>query len=62
VTPEVRDALDSACTVATGERGRHRSRGAVRAIVYAVVESLPGEMTLAELADEICIASAQAVD
>jgi len=67
VSPEVREALDSACSVATaepslGRPARRRGFGGVRALVYAVVQELPGEMTLAELCDELCNGAAQALD
>lgn len=64
MSPEVRDAIENARSVSSsgdglGRRPRLRGFGDVRALVYAVVLELPGEMTLAELCDELCIASDQ---
>lgn len=63
---DVRDALDSARSVATGPLNIHtatpqrsRSFQSVRAVVLAVVQELPSEMTLAELVDELLISEAQ---
>ena len=62
MSPEVRKAIESARTVASASSGsaaRHRSFEGTRAVVYAVAQELPGEMTLAELCDEICIGAVQ---
>lgn len=52
MSPEVREALEQAVT-------QKRSLGAVRAIVYAVAQDLPDDMTIQELCDELCIANNQ---
>jgi hypothetical protein len=41
------------------EPQRQRSFQAVRALVYAVVQELPSDMTLGELCDELCISAVQ---
>jgi hypothetical protein len=58
VSPDVREALESAQTVGGGSQ-RQRSFETVRAIVYAVVESLDSDMTIGDLTEELCIGSAQ---
>lgn len=62
---DVRDAIQSARTVgrdgndfAFGAK-RYRSAEATRAIVLAVAQELPSDMTMAELIDELCIANNQ---
>lgn len=64
---EIKDALESARTTGLGERQvymrveprLHRSLGTIRAIVLAVAQELPQDMTMAELCDELVIANNQ---
>ncbi len=62
----VRDSIESARSVAVGPRYIHgaepqrkRSFDSVRAIVLAVVQELPSDMTVAELTEELLISEAQ---
>ena len=66
MSPEVKDAIESARSIRMGERGCHRatpqpqhSFALVRAIVLAVAQELPPELTLSELCDELQIANVQ---
>ena len=69
MNPEVHDAIDNARTVefpgADGlicrraEPTRKHSFEKVRAIVLAVAQELPSEMTMQELCDELAIANNQ---
>lgn len=63
---EIKDAIESACTVEAtptkyhlAQQQRHRSFDLTRAIVLAVAQELPSEMTIAELCDELVIANNQ---
>ena len=63
---EIKDAIESACTVEApptkyhlAQPQRHRSFDLTRAIVLAVAQELPSEMTIAELCDELIIANNQ---
>lgn len=63
---DVRSAIESARTSGIAEPGIHRAEpqrrrsfDCVRAIVLAVAQELPPEMTVLELIDELNIASAQ---
>lgn len=65
---DIRDAIESARSVATGHRYIHgaepqrmRSFNNVRAVTLAVIQELPPEMTIAELADELLISESQDV-
>ena len=67
--PEIRDAIESARTsglptdlvmLSTPPR-RYKSFDTVRAIVLAVAQELPQDMTMAELCDELIIANNQGV-
>jgi len=68
IRDDVRDAIESACTVESGDARaiaagagrRYRGFNKVRAIVLAVVRELPVEMTLGELMDELQISENQA--
>jgi len=60
--PEVKDAIENARTAGADvgdgfcrrvEPQRRRSFGFVRALVLAVAQELPGEMTMTELCDEL---------
>ena len=68
MSPELRDALESAATVdhdksVSGARRAVPRRGhavnTIRAIVLAVAQELPSEMTMAELCDELVNANNQ---
>lgn len=65
MSPEVREALENARSVAIGvpgigSVGRRRSLEAVRAgRLRRRARAAPGEMTLAELCDELCIGASQ---
>jgi hypothetical protein len=66
---DVWDAVESARSVDVGalnfhaaEPQRRRSFGSVRAVVLAVAQELPSEMTLAELIDELSISNAHRED
>lgn len=54
---DLRDAIESSRSVET-EKRRH-SFAHVRAIVLAVVQELPGDITAAELVDELTIGNNQ---
>lgn len=63
---EIRDAIEAARTVeintlATGtyNSARRHSFDKVRALVYAVAQELPSDMTMQELCDELSIAQNQ---
>ena len=63
--PEIRDAIESARTSGLGTdlvgntTRRYRSFDTTRAIVLAVAQELPQDMTMAELCDELVIANNQ---
>lgn len=62
---EVTEAIESARSVhiktdTIAEAPRKHSAQMIRALVYAVVQELPSEMTMQELCDELCIAQNQA--
>lgn len=67
MSPEVRDAIESATSVevdktlviAPVKPRRKHGFGEVRAIVLAVAQELPSEMTMAELCDELANANNQ---
>lgn len=64
MSPEIRDAIESGRTCGADignslefcrrvEPQRRRSFGFVRSLVLAVAQELPGDMTMAELCDEL---------
>lgn len=65
MTPEIRAAIESARSTGLGTdrvggpRARYRSFDATRAVVLAVLQELPADLTVGELADELQIAENQ---